>query len=182
MNEGLIPIADKQNNIDWNAIRAEYIAGACSYRKLAEKYGISKNIIAKRSEAEGWMKDRATVRDKAAKKIVQKTADIIADNASIAAELKKKFLLRLKRIEEKYLLDATEVRTKVGNSTAIFRIRDLTAAYKDLTADMMPSELNAADNTGTENSLIAAIKLAANNAELFVDNPENADEEGQDEQ
>lgn len=44
-------------------------------------------------------------------------------------------LLRLKRIEKAYPLDATEVRTKQGNNTAIFRIKDLTAAYKDIMGD-----------------------------------------------
>lgn len=48
--------------------------------------------------------------------------------------------MRLKRIEEKYPLDATEVRSKVGNSQAVYRIRDLTAAYRDLTADMVQTE------------------------------------------
>ena len=42
----------------------------------------------------------------------------------------------MKRIEAKYPLDATEVRSRNGNNTAIFRLRDLTAAYKDLTEDM----------------------------------------------
>lgn len=44
--------------------------------------------------------------------------------------------MRLSRIEAKYPLDATEVRSRSGNATAIYRIRDLTAAYKDLTDDM----------------------------------------------
>ena len=44
--------------------------------------------------------------------------------------------MRLKRIEEKYPLDATEVRAKVNGKFAIFRIKDLTAAFKDLTDDM----------------------------------------------
>ena len=40
-------------------------------------------------------------------------------------------------------MDATEVRTQVGKSTAIFKLRDLTAAYKDLTEDMAAT---SADN------------------------------------
>lgn len=70
----------------------------------------------------------------------QKVAESSADNAVIAADIKKKLLLRLQRIESKYPLDATEVRTKAGNSYAIFRIRDLTAAYKDLTEGMPKTE------------------------------------------
>ena len=49
-------------------------------------------------------------------------------------------MLRLARIEEKYPMDATEVKTRIGNNQATFRIRDLTAAYKDLTEDMQANE------------------------------------------
>ena len=66
-----------------------------------------------------------------------------ADNAVIAAEIKKRLLLRLSRAEQKFPMDATEVRTQVGKSTAIFKLRDLTAAYKDLTEDMAAT---SADN------------------------------------
>ena len=76
---------------------------------------------------------------------MQKTAEAVADNAVIAERIKKRLLLRLERIEQKYPLDATEVRTKQGNSTAIFRIRDLTSAYKDLTDDL-PKARDAYDD------------------------------------
>ena len=39
-------------------------------------------------------------------------------------------------------MDATEVRSRNGNNTAIFRLRDLTAAYKDLTEDMPKGDEN----------------------------------------
>ena len=58
----------------------------------------------------------------------------------MAADLKKRLLQRLKSIEKKYPFDATEVRTKKGSSLVIFRIRDLTAAYKDLTEGMQANE------------------------------------------
>lgn len=48
--------------------------------------------------------------------------------------------MRLKRTEEKFPLDATEVRTRQGNSIAIYRLKDLTSAYKDLTEDIQMGE------------------------------------------
>ena len=88
---------------------------------------------------ESWkaMRDAAAIKSITASE--QKTADAAADNAVIAADIKKALLLRLKRIEQKYPMDATEVRTRQGNSTAIFRIRDLTGAFKDLTDDIQTS-------------------------------------------
>lgn len=131
----MIPI-ENEKRIDWNAIRAEYIGGAISQRKLAKKHGVSEDALMQKANREGWKKDRDVAVSKGIAQSQQKSADAIADNAVIAADLKKRLLLRLQRIESKFPIDATEVRTRQGNSTAIFRIKDLTAAYKDLTEDL----------------------------------------------
>lgn len=90
----------------------------------------------KKANAEGWAKLRRDADSKSVAIAQQKTAEAAADNATLAADIKRRLLERLRRIEAKYPLDATEVRSRNGNSTAIFRLRDLTAAYKDLTEDM----------------------------------------------
>lgn len=136
----MIHIDSEGNRIDWNAIHAEYIGGGISQRKLAAKYSIPVDILLKKANREKWKDQRDKASNKAATKAQQKIAEAAADNATLAEGIKHNLLLRLKRIEEKYPLDATEVRSKSGNSTAIFRIRDLTAAYKDLTADMVMNE------------------------------------------
>ena len=140
----MIPI-EETKRIDWNAIRAEYIGGGISQRKLAKKYGMTYAALRNKAEIEGWVGLRDDVQRKSNVEATQKIAEASADNATIAQDIKKKLLLRLQRIEEKYPLDATEVRTRQGNSTAIFRIRDLTAAYKDLTEDMQLTQ-NAAND------------------------------------
>ena len=131
----MIPIEDKKR-IDWNAIRAEYIGGGISQRKLAAKHGIKYQLLRDRSIAEGWVDMREAAQSKSIAKAEQKTAEAAAENATIAADMKKRLLLRLSRIEQKYPFDATEIRTHEGKSTVIFRIRDLTAAFKDLTEDI----------------------------------------------
>lgn len=90
----------------------------------------------KKANAEGWATLRRDADSKSVAIAQQKTAEAAADNATLAADIKHRLLERLRRIEAKYPLDATEVRSRNGNSTAIFRLRDLTAAYKDLTEDM----------------------------------------------
>lgn len=100
---------------------------------------MAKSAIGDRCSAEKWTDSRAKAADKARTRAVQKTAEAAADNAVLAQDIKKRLLLRLSRIEQKYPLDATEVRTRQGNNTAVYRIRDLTAAYKDLTEDMPKS-------------------------------------------
>lgn len=98
-----------------------------------------------KANREGWKKDRDVAVSKGIAKSQQKSANAIANNATLAADIKTRLLLRLKRIEEKYPLDATEVRARVDNKTVIFRLRDLTAAYKDLTEDIAgsPQDKNA---------------------------------------
>ena len=131
----MIPI-EETKRIDWNAIRAEYIGGGTSYRKLAEKHQVSFMVLKTRAKKEDWPGLRTQAEHRATTEATQKTADAAADNAVIAADLKKRLLLRLSRMEQKYPFDATEIRTHEGKNTVIFKIRDLTAAYKDLTEDM----------------------------------------------
>ena len=145
----MIPIEDNKR-IDWNAIRAEYIGGGISQRKLAKKYGVSDTTLMKKANAEGWHKLREKAESKSTAQAQQKTAEAAADNAVIAADLKKRLLLRLSRIEQKYPFDATEIRTHEGKSTVIFRIRDLTAAFRELTEDIT----GASDNNELLQSLL----------------------------
>ena len=135
----MIQIANEKR-VDWNAIRAEYIGGGISQRKLAEKHGVSADVLMQKANREKWKKDRDKTLSKATARIQQKSADAIADNATLAQDFRKRLLLRLLRIEAKYPFDATEIRTHEGKSTVTFRIRDLTAAYKDLTEDLTMSE------------------------------------------
>ena len=143
-------------NIDWNVLRAEYIEGKTSYRKLADKYGISVNTLSPVATAEGWPKLRKEAQDKATAKAIQKTADIAADNATIAARIRTKLLRKLEReidalpdmigsetrnsvTENEFSQDGRRIQ-KVKEAAKAFKLRDLAAAYKDLTADMVQTE------------------------------------------
>ena len=130
----MIPIDEKR--IDWNAIRAEYIGGGISQRKLAKKYGVSDTTLMKKANAEGWHKLREKAESKSTAQAQQKTAEAAADNAIIAAEIKRRLLMRLKRTEEKFPMDATEVRINDKGRTVVYKLRDLTGAYRDITEDM----------------------------------------------
>ena len=148
----MIPIG----NVDWNVLRAEYIGGGTSYRKLAKKHGISVNTLSPIATAEGWPKLRQEAQDKATAKTIQKTASIAADNATIAARIRTKLLQKLEKeidalpdmvgsetrncvTENEFSKDGRRIQ-KVKEAAKSFKLRDLAAAYKDLTADMVQTE------------------------------------------
>lgn len=67
------------SKINWIKIRNDYINGRGSYRKLADKYGISATSISKRAKLEGWVEQREKQLRKNSAKIAQKTSDRIAE-------------------------------------------------------------------------------------------------------
>ena len=131
---------ENEKRIDWNAIRAEYIGGGISQRKLAAKYGVSWRTLQDRAKREGWSEAKDDTRAKAVSITCQKAAEAAADNATIAENIKKTMLLRLLRIAENYPRDATEVRRKEDGAYCLYKIKDLADAYKSLTDDMPKTE------------------------------------------
>ena len=74
--------------MNWIKIRNEYINGNISYRKLAEKYGVSFHTLQDKARKEMWFDKRKQQRDKIAEKTLQKTAEKIAEKQSnFAADL-----------------------------------------------------------------------------------------------
>lgn len=152
----MILIEKGHMNVDWNAIRAEYIGGSTSYRKLAKKYKVNYNRISERGSRENWVKLAEEVRAKTLSRSVQKSAEAAADNAAIAARIRTKLLRKLEREidalpdsmgsetantarENVYSQDGKRI-TSVKEAAKSFKLRDLAAAYKDLTADMVQTE------------------------------------------
>lgn len=86
-------------------------------------------------------------------KVIQKTADLAADNATVAAGIKRKALMILDKMFDSYLYTSTEHQEFGPGSKDISRLRDLTAAYKDLTGDL------ATNSNGTNELLQSLIDL-----------------------
>ena len=133
----MIPIENKEQRIDWNAVRSEYIKGGTTYRELSEKYGIKFSTIQQRAAREKWSDKRNAASIKIEQSVISKTADKTADNATLVADIKRKGLIIIANLFEKFVdMESTERRETHGNTIDIKRLRDLTAAFKDLTEDM----------------------------------------------
>ena len=61
--------------MDWNKIKAEYIAGGTSYRKLTEKYGVSFSTLRGIAEREKWTDLKAQAQHNADIKLVNSIGD-----------------------------------------------------------------------------------------------------------
>ena len=136
---GVVQI-DEKKRVDWNAIRAEYIGGGISQRQLADKYGITYAAIRNKAENGGWLDLRDEAQRRSNAQATQAVAEAVVDNAKLKQDIVSILLTKMRTIAENIPSDATEKRKTKGRDTTVVRLKDLTSAYKDLTADMSPSE------------------------------------------
>ena len=75
--------------VDWAKIKTEYISGNVSCRMLAEKYGISPNVVSKKATKDGWKNARRKCEEKTAEKLIAHSARAKADAALQGLDLCK---------------------------------------------------------------------------------------------
>lgn len=146
---------------DWNAIRAEYIGGGISQRKLAAKHGVPVDTLLKRANKEHWKQQKATAYNKGAIVAQQKTAEAQSDCAATAARVRamllnqiEKEIKKIQEIEEGIGSETSDavidnIYAKDKNGKIVGRVpektterrvtrnlKQLTSAYKDLTGDL----------------------------------------------
>ena len=86
---------------DWQSIKTEYITTDTSYRKLADKYGLSESYISNKAGAEGWVALRRQHRDKTVTKTLNRISTRQADKMARIDQLSDKLLDKLEQaIEE----------------------------------------------------------------------------------
>ncbi len=86
---------------DWIKIRTEYINGNISYRKLAEKHGVSFKTLQDRAIKDKWVERRKKQRERIGEKIGQKTAEKLAEReANRLMRISKAADRLLEKIEE----------------------------------------------------------------------------------
>lgn len=172
---------NNEKRVDWNAIKAEYIASTISQRKLAEKHGVPYTSLRWHSENEGWVKAREEARRKVLEKSTQKTAESAASNAVTAQRIRAKLLARLEREIDalpdsigtnkrkavtEYEYDGKRPKKQKDIATE-YKLRDLTAAWKDLTEGLVIAE---AKEDITDDGFLEALKGTA--AEDWADDDE----------
>ena len=82
---------------DWQAIKTEYITTDTSYRKLAQKYGVSYQAICRRSKDEEWIAQHEQHMNKTVTKAIDKISNKKADKMARIDDLADKLLEKLEQ-------------------------------------------------------------------------------------
>lgn len=106
--------------MDWNKLKAEYIAGGISYRKLAQKHGVSFNTLKTIAIRENWTDLRQQANNNTTTSIVEK---VVEENTKYVASVYDVADKLLEKIED--MLDRPSLLTTQG-------IKHLTSAIKDI--------------------------------------------------
>lgn len=128
---------------DWTKIKAEYIAGGISQRKLAEKYGVSFPTLRDKCKRENWLAEQNKQRDKIVTKTLQKTADETADNATQLQRAYGLILKRVNRLLENMPEDGTRIRKTKKGEMVEYDLATLLLALEKLQKLSMPEDENA---------------------------------------
>ena len=115
----------REFSVDWKKLKAEYIAGGISYRKLAEKHNVPFHTLRKQAAKENWRALRDECIAKTATKIVELESDKNAERMN-----------RLLKVSDD-LLDVVEqaVRSfKDGDSIVLDKtvLKSLSGTIKDI--------------------------------------------------
>lgn len=86
--------------VDWTAIKAEYITTRTSYRKLAEKYGVSRDLVADKGKEENWVELRRQFSAKTLAKAVAKSSSDQANKMARIDRVTDKLLDKLEKAVE----------------------------------------------------------------------------------
>jgi hypothetical protein len=105
--------------VDWNKLKAEYIAGGISYRKLAEKYGVSFSTLRDIAIREKWTDLKAQAQNKSVTKLVESVAKQNGTYTVSVIDVADKLLNKIEM-----LIDTEKL--------TISHIKDLSSSLKNL--------------------------------------------------
>lgn len=108
--------------MDWNAIKTEYVTTDTSYRKLAQKYGVSCTQICNRAQKDSWVKAREQFLSKTYAKTVEKISSDHVRKAAKVQSIADKLLAKIERAVDS--LPDGEMTTK--------EFRQISASLKDI--------------------------------------------------
>lgn len=117
------------NSVDWSVIKAEYIAGRTSYRKLAEKYGVSFSTLSQIAMREKWTDLRQQTSDKTDTNLVKSIGKRNAKHSAKIEAIADRLLDRISEVVELGVLDGKTIK---NISSAIKDLREIKGIKSDV--------------------------------------------------
>ena len=116
--------------MDWKKVKAEYIAGGTSYRKLAEKYGVSFSTLKEIARREKW----TDLKEQARYKADTKFADLMGEKqANRSAKILDVADMLLDKISNTLrMMDAVDSQSIKHFTSALKDIRDIKGIKSDV--------------------------------------------------
>ena len=121
--------------MDWKLIKAEYIAGGTSYRKLADKYGISRSKLQARATSEGWVDLKSQAQAKTEAKLVDSISDQSAKTTVTIYSVAEKLLGKISSMIERGSYNTKDIKNL---TSAVKDLKEITGLKSD--ADMREQE------------------------------------------
>ena len=114
---------------DWQAIKTEYITTETSYRKLAEKYGVSRVQIGNVGKEEKWVELRRQHLDRTVTKTVAAVENAQVNRAKKMQSVADKLLLKIEDLVDRPGMMPKDVRSLVA---AVKDLKEIQSIKSDL--------------------------------------------------
>lgn len=116
--------------MDWNIIKAEYIAGGTSYRTLAKKYNVSATTLTRLAIKEKWVELRQQAETKAEAKMVEEVSKSKSKTNIKINEVADKLINKMNATIDK--IDVIDGQTLKHFTSALKDLKDITGHKSDL--------------------------------------------------
>ena len=122
----------------WKKIKAEYIAGGTSYRKLAKKYEVKLSALRSVAERENWVELKAQAQHKTDTKIIEIVSENESKRATDIVDVADRLLEKISTIID----TVTDTKSIKNITSALKDIKDIKGIKSD--ADMREQEARIA--------------------------------------
>ncbi|WP_458397426.1 hypothetical protein [Anaerotignum sp.] len=125
-------------DVNWAEVKSEYLTTEISLERIADKYGISRSTIKRRSVKEGWVEEKASRKEEVVNEVIQRVVETETEKAVNRLENLQGTANRLGeliRAEIESAWTRREARMKVGaliTETDVTILKGLTSTLKNL--------------------------------------------------
>lgn len=137
--------------MDWNKIKAEYIAGGTSYRKLAEKYSVSFNTLKGVAIREKWTELKEQADNRATTKIVKDVGNKNGTHSVKINDVADKLLDKIIEMLDMEGLGSQSIRHLTSSLKDIKEIKGIKSEIdmkeQEARIDKLRKEIEGDDNT-----------------------------------